>query len=133
MGGQPVCRGSDETHTPPTRRRARFEIAGSPSHRHQPSPNLRRIASAAFRVRRRSVLRVEKGGLAIEWLVVRYHRRRVRNMILVSEKQLKRVITGFQRYRRLGLAGAVVQVIEAVRNWLVERWKFGIDQQMVMA
>lgn len=63
----------------------------------------------------------------------RNHRRRVRNMILVSEKQLKRVITGFQRYRRLGLAGAVVQVIEVVRNWLVERWKFGIDQQMVMA
>ena len=62
----------------------------------------------------------------------RKHRRRVRNVILVSKKQLKRVISGFQRYRGLGLAGAEVQVLEVVRNWLVERRQFGIDQQMVM-
>lgn len=63
----------------------------------------------------------------------RNHRRRVRNVILVSEKQLKRVIPGFQRYRGLSLAAAEVEIIEVVRDRPVERWQFGIDQQMVMA
>ena len=63
----------------------------------------------------------------------RKHRRRVRNVILVSEKQLKRMIPGFQSYRGLSLAAAEVEIIKVVRDRPVERWQFGIDQQMVMA
>ena len=49
-------------------------------------------------------------------------------MILVSEKQLQRVIPRFQRYRSLSLAAAEVEMIEVVRYRPIERWQFGIDQ-----
>ena len=42
------------------------------------------------------------------------------------------MLARLERNLRLGLAGAEVQVIEVVRNRLVERRQFGIDQQMVM-
>src|ERR1044072_9449354 len=62
----------------------------------------------------------------------RKHWRRVRNVILVSEKQLQRVIPRFQRDRSFSLAAAEMEIIEVVRYRSIERWQFGIDQQMVM-
>jgi len=63
----------------------------------------------------------------------RKYRRRVWNVILVSKKQLKRMIPSFQRYRGLSLTTAEVEMIEVVRDRPVERRQFGVDQQMVMA
>ena len=56
----------------------------------------------------------------------------MRNVILVSEKQLQRVIPRFQRDRSFSLAAAEMEIIEVVRYRSIERWQFGIDQQMVM-
>jgi hypothetical protein len=44
----------------------------------------------------------------------------VRDVIPVPEEQLKRMLSTLQRYRGLGLAGTNVQVIEVVRDRLVE-------------
>jgi hypothetical protein len=54
-------------------------------------------------------------------------------VVPVREQQLQRVLARWKRNFRLGLAGAEVQVVRVVRDRLVERWKFGIDQQVVMA
>ena len=62
----------------------------------------------------------------------RHDRRRVRDVILVSQQQLQRVLAGRERDLRLGLAGAVMQMIEVVRNRLVERRQVGVDQQVVV-
>ena len=56
----------------------------------------------------------------------------MRDVILVSQQQLQRVLAGRERDLRLGLAGAVMQMIEVVRNRLVERRQVGVDQQMVV-
>src|SRR5688572_12482969 len=57
----------------------------------------------------------------------------MRNVVLVSHEQLKRVLTRFERDFRLGLAGTEMQMIEVIWNRLVEGWQLGIDQQMMMA
>jgi hypothetical protein len=38
-----------------------------------------------------------------------------------------------QRHLSFGLAAAEVEVIEVVRDGLVERWQVGVNQQVVMA
>ncbi len=53
-------------------------------------------------------------------------------MILVTHEQLQSVLPWSQRDLSLGLAGAEMQMIEIVGNGLIERWKLGVDQQMVM-
>jgi hypothetical protein len=54
------------------------------------------------------------------------------NVILVPQEQLQCVRSWFQGDLRLGLAGSKVQMIEVVRNGLIERWQLGVDQQVVM-
>jgi hypothetical protein len=56
----------------------------------------------------------------------------VGNVILVTHEQLQSVLPWSQGDLSLGLAGAEMQMIEIVGNGLIERWKLGIDQQMVM-
>ncbi len=64
---------------------------------------------------------------------LRVDRRVVCDMRIVAQKQLKRVRAQLQLDRCLGLAGAEVQMIEVVRNRLVERRQWSVDQQMVMS
>ena len=57
----------------------------------------------------------------------------MRNMILVSHEQLKRVLAVLERNLGLGLAAAEVKVIEVIRDRLIERRQLGVDQQVMMA
>ena len=52
----------------------------------------------------------------------------MRHMVLVAKEELQDVRAGGESDFGLGLAGAEVQVIEIIRNWLVERRQLGIDQ-----
>src|SRR6476646_876844 len=54
------------------------------------------------------------------------------NVILVPKEQLQCVRSWFQRDLRLSLAGSKVQMIEVVRNGLIERGQLGVDQQVMM-
>ena len=63
----------------------------------------------------------------------RHDRRRVRNVILVAEQQLERVLAVLEGDLGLGLAAAEVEMVEVVGDRLIERRQIGIDQQMVMA
>jgi len=56
----------------------------------------------------------------------------VRNMVEIAEQELKSMSAGRQRDRRLGLAGAEMQMIGVVWNRLVERRQRRIDQKMVV-
>ena len=57
----------------------------------------------------------------------RNDRRRVRNVILVSQEQLKRMLPGFQRDLGLGLAAAEMEMVEVTRNGLIERRQLAVD------
>jgi hypothetical protein len=50
----------------------------------------------------------------------------------VAEQKLQLVPAERERHRRLGLAGAEVQVLEVVRDRLIERRQFGIDDEMMV-
>ena len=63
----------------------------------------------------------------------RHHRRRMRDVILVSQQQLQCVLAGRQRDLGFGLAGAVMQMIEVARYRPIERRQFGVDQQVMVA
>jgi len=54
-------------------------------------------------------------------------------MALVAEQELQRVYSQWQRHSCFRLPGAEVQMIEVIRDRLVERGQLGIDQEMVMA
>ena len=64
---------------------------------------------------------------------VRDHRRVVRDVVVIAEQKLKRVIARRQRQLDLGLALAEMQMVEVARDRLVERRQPGIDQKMMMA
>src|SRR4029077_11854862 len=67
----------------------------------------------------------------LDWL--RHDRGGVRHMALVAEQELQRVYSQWQRHSCFRLPGAEVQMIEVIRDRLVERGQLGIDQEMVMA
>src|SRR6516165_7628932 len=56
----------------------------------------------------------------------------MRNMTLVTQQKLQGVLSGRQVHFSLGLACTEVEVIEIVWNWLIQRRRLGIDQQMVV-
>ena len=62
----------------------------------------------------------------------RHDRGIVGNVILVPEKQLQRVFARSERQFRFGLACPEMQMVEIVRNGLIERRQIGVDQQVVM-
>ena len=61
-----------------------------------------------------------------------HHGRIVRNVLLVAQQQLQGVFAGRQRHLGLGLAGAEMQMVEVVRNGLIQRGQVGVDQKMVV-
>ena len=63
---------------------------------------------------------------------IRHDRRRVRNVILVAEQKLQCVVARSERNLRLRLPRAEMQVVEVVRDRLVERRHRRIDQEKMM-
>ena len=55
------------------------------------------------------------------------------DMVLVPQQQLQFMRTGRQRDLGLGLTGAEMQMIEVVRDRLVEGRQIAVDQEMVVA
>jgi len=62
-----------------------------------------------------------------------HQRRGMRNVSLISQEKPQGVLSGRQAHLSFGLAGAKMQVIEIVWNWLIQWGQFGIDQQMVVS
>jgi hypothetical protein len=59
-------------------------------------------------------------------------RRVVWDVILVAEKQLKRMVAGLERDGGFGLSSAEMQVIEIARDRLIKRRQIGIDEKVMM-
>src|SRR5665213_2721000 len=57
----------------------------------------------------------------------------MRDVILIPQEQLQRVLTGRQGDFRFGLGVAKMQMIEIVGNRIVHRRQFGINQQVVVS
>ena len=62
----------------------------------------------------------------------RHHRRIVRHMIFVGEQKLQRVLPEGKGDGRFRLPGAEMQMIEVVRDRLVQRRQLGIDQEVMV-
>src|SRR3984893_10341871 len=56
----------------------------------------------------------------------------MRQVILVTEQQLEGMLAERKRDLRLGLSRSEVQVIEVIRNRLVQRRQRGVDHEMVV-
>src|SRR5437588_415313 len=55
------------------------------------------------------------------------------DVVLVAEQQLQRMVARRQCNLDFGLASTEMQMVRIIRDWLIEWWKLGIDQQMMMA
>ena len=57
----------------------------------------------------------------------------MRHMVRIAEEELKRVSTGGKRDRCFRLSRSEMQMIEVVRDRLVQRRQLGVDQKVVVA
>lgn len=57
----------------------------------------------------------------------------MRNMIVVPQDQLKRMLAERERNFGFGLSSPEMQMVEVQRNWLTQWRQWGVDEKMVMA
>ena len=61
-----------------------------------------------------------------------HDRRRVRDMIFISQEELQSVRPRLQRDLRLCLARTKMEMVEVTRDGLIEGWELGIDKEVVV-